>query len=290
MKKLFGGIDLTWKKLIIFAILAGVYTAAMAIIPITKDTSFRDISITFEWWILFGILIICNSKSNLDSALKCFVFFLISQPLVYLLQVPFSWLGWQIFDYYRYWFIWTLACLPMGYIGYYIKKNNILSMIILLPMLCWLAYQGISYFGASLDNFPHHLLSFIFCIASIVVITLNVFDKKNLKVITLSIVAIFIAALVVIEGGLFSNKYETYKTLDSLDINFVGDIRITSYSGTKKGNVEVVTSNEEFHTIKVSGEQNGEYRFTIKDDSNKEYRFKYSYNDETKSVELEKVD
>ena len=84
MKKLFGGINLTWKKLIIFAIIAGTYTAVMALLPITRDTSFRDIAIYFEWWILFGIIIISNSKSPLDSALKCFVFFLISQPLIYL--------------------------------------------------------------------------------------------------------------------------------------------------------------------------------------------------------------
>ena len=90
MKKLVGEIDFTWKKLIVFAILAGVYTAVMALIPITKDTCFRDIAIHFEVWILFGIIIICNSKSPKDSALKCFIFFLISQPLVYLLQVPFS--------------------------------------------------------------------------------------------------------------------------------------------------------------------------------------------------------
>ena len=48
IKKLFGGIDLTWKKLIIFAIATAVYTALMAIIPITKDTSFRDIAATLE--------------------------------------------------------------------------------------------------------------------------------------------------------------------------------------------------------------------------------------------------
>lgn len=53
MKKLFGGIDLTWKKLIIFAVIIGVYTATMALIPITNDTSFRDIAVYLEWWILF---------------------------------------------------------------------------------------------------------------------------------------------------------------------------------------------------------------------------------------------
>lgn len=48
MKNLFGEIDLTWKKLIIFAIIAGVYTAVMAILPITADTSFRDIAVYLE--------------------------------------------------------------------------------------------------------------------------------------------------------------------------------------------------------------------------------------------------
>lgn len=164
---------MTWKKLIIFAIIAGVYTAVMAILPITADTSFRDIAVYLEWWILFGIIIICNSKSPKDSALKCFVFFLISQPLIYLIQVPFSSMGFGLFKYYRYWFIWTLACLPMGFIGYYIKKKNIISMIILLPMLLLLAYMGFGYFISMISNFPHHLLSFIACFFIIIMVVLN---------------------------------------------------------------------------------------------------------------------
>lgn len=58
LKKVFGDVDLTWKKIIIFAIIAGIYTAIMAIVPIAKDTSFSDITVTFEIWILFGIFII----------------------------------------------------------------------------------------------------------------------------------------------------------------------------------------------------------------------------------------
>ena len=57
IKKLFGEINLTWGKLIIFAILAGVYTAIMAMLPIVRNTSFSDLTVTFEVWILFGILI-----------------------------------------------------------------------------------------------------------------------------------------------------------------------------------------------------------------------------------------
>ncbi|MBR3198831.1 MAG: hypothetical protein IKG27_02310 [Bacilli bacterium] len=50
VKKLFGEINLTWKKLIIFSVVIGVYTGIVAMLPITKDTSFADISISFEWW------------------------------------------------------------------------------------------------------------------------------------------------------------------------------------------------------------------------------------------------
>ena len=89
IKKLFGGINLTWPKLIIFAVAAGVYTGLINQVPFLLDTSLRDIAIMYECWVLFGIIIIMNSKSALDSALKCFVFFLISQPLVYLTEVPF---------------------------------------------------------------------------------------------------------------------------------------------------------------------------------------------------------
>ena len=54
LRKLFGGIDLTWPKLILFAVAAGVYTAAVAIIPGLLYTSFHTIAVTFEAWILFG--------------------------------------------------------------------------------------------------------------------------------------------------------------------------------------------------------------------------------------------
>ena len=64
------------RKLIISAIMVGIYTALMALIPTLKHTSFHDITVTFEVWILFGIIIIMNSKSAVDLALKCLIFFL----------------------------------------------------------------------------------------------------------------------------------------------------------------------------------------------------------------------
>ena len=52
MKKIFGEINLTWIKVVIMAVVAGVYTAIMAMLPIARDTSFLDLTVTFEVWIL----------------------------------------------------------------------------------------------------------------------------------------------------------------------------------------------------------------------------------------------
>lgn len=286
MKKLFGGINLTWKKLIIFAIIAGIYTAIMALIPITEDTSFRDIAIYFEWWILFGIIIICNSKSPLDSALKCFVFFLISQPLVYLVQVPFSNLGFGLFNYYKPWFMWTLACFPMGFIGYYIKKKNWLSVIILLPMLIFLAYIGIGYMSSFLDKFPNHLLSCIACFVMIIIIVFNIFDKAKYRIVSLVTVLLAIIGYSILVGGLFVQKFETYRPLDNYGINFDGDVYVSTFTSTAQGNVELINSSK---NIKLNGLHKGKYTFTITDADENLFDFEYYYDKESNTVVLNKV-
>ena len=95
---------------------------------------------TLEEWIFFAVIIIANAqKALLTRRFKTFVFFLISQPLIYLLQVPFSWQGWGLFQYYKYWFILTLCTFPAAYIGWYIRKKNWLSLLILMPVLILLA-------------------------------------------------------------------------------------------------------------------------------------------------------
>ena len=258
----------------------------MALIPITQDTSFRDISIYMEWWILFGIIIIANSKSPIDSALKCFVFFLISQPLIYLVQVPFSSMGFGLFKYYKYWFGWTLATLPMGFIGYYIKKKNWLSVLILLPMLYLLTYFGLGYLSSVMNDFPHHLLSFISCFLIIIAIVWGLFDKTKFKIACLSFVVILIALYSFISSGITNSKYETVRSLDDFNIEYVGKIEVSFYKGEAQGKVELIKSTGDYHTIKLSGLKSAKYEFSIIDESNKEYNFEYYYNNKEKAVVL----
>lgn len=210
MRKLFGGINLTWKKLILFAILCGIYTGVMTLIPAAKDTSFRDISISFEWWILFAIIIIVNSKTPLDSALKVFVFFLISQPLVYLVQVPFSPDGFGLFRYYPAWFQWTLLTFPMAFVGHYMKKDKWWGLLILAPMLVFLGYHYLNFFGEAVHFFPNHLLSAVFCAATLIIYPLFIFKDKRIRIAGLILSILILAAATVY--GFLDNRSHTYNT------------------------------------------------------------------------------
>ena len=238
IKKLFGGIDLTWKKLIIFSIIAGVYTALMAIIPQLHFTSFNTIAVTFEVWILFGIFIIMNSKSNKDSALKCFVFFLISQPIVYLLQVPFSWQGWNLFGYYKYWFIWTILCLPMGYIGYYMKKNKWWGYLILFPMILLTAFSYLTYLSYFMFSYPKYILIVLFCIIAMILYPIVIFENKKIKTIGVIISSLIIIAVSVL---CLLNSY-TYSTeiLAEGEENHFDDTYKVYLKDCKYGEVKIV--------------------------------------------------
>ena len=48
IKKLFGEINITYLKLVIWAVIAGIYTGIMALLPVTDNTSFKDITATFD--------------------------------------------------------------------------------------------------------------------------------------------------------------------------------------------------------------------------------------------------
>lgn len=207
IKNLFGNINLNWKKLILFSILSGIYTALVCIIPELKYTSFNTIAVSMEVWIFFGIIIIMNSKSNKDAALKCFIFFLISQPLVYLLQVPFNEQGFGLFIYYKRWAIWTIFCLPMGYIGYYIKKDKWWGYLILLPMIIITALSYKTYLKYFTFYCPKYILISIFCALVMILYPILLFNNKLIKkvgTIISSLIVIGISVLILYKPYVYS--------------------------------------------------------------------------------------
>lgn len=200
LKKLFGSLNMTWAKVILFAVITAVYTALINQVPFLKDTSFRDIAVTLECWILFAMIIIMNCKKWWEASLKTFVFFLISQPLIYLIEVPFSSMGWGIFGYYKHWAVITVLTLPGAAIAFLVKKKNWLSVLVLSVANGYLAYAASDFFRSAISRFPYHLLSAVFCLALAVFFTFVFFDDKKHRIAALAIICVTLIAAFVIGG------------------------------------------------------------------------------------------
>jgi hypothetical protein len=285
MQKLFGGLNITWPKLIVFAIAMGIYTALMAMLA-PDGNSFHDIAVTLEWWFLPAILIIINSKKPLEAAAKVFVFFLISQPLVYLVQVPFNYMGWGLFNYYGYWFKITLLTLPAGYLGWYMKKDKWYSGLILSCATAFLAYTGISYAKGLVESFPDHLLSTIYCFGIIPVFIFGIFRDKVPRIVSS---VITIAAMLPFLIMPHSTPYETINAsiIKENDIVFVGEPYVSAYTTEAEGKTEIFKNGLGDYTIRVYGLRGNNYSFTISDDENN-YNFIYYFDDDSQSVIIKK--
>ena len=202
IKKYFGGVEMSWKKVIILAIASAVITAGFNVIPALENTSFQDIAVNLECWFLFAVFIIMNCKSWKEASVKTFVFFLISQPLIYLFEVPFKAAGFSLFSYYKYWAIITVLTLPGAAAAYLVKKQNWLSAAVLFVATGYLAYQSVIYLKSVVFSFPHHLLSCIFCIiTALVFIFALIEDKKKRAVLLILTAAVFIASFFFVIAG-----------------------------------------------------------------------------------------
>ena len=243
MKNIFGELELSWKKVIISAIIIGVVIGLLNSVPFLIDSSFRDPAIYFSLWILFGIIIIMNSKSNLDAALKCFVFFLISQPLIYLVEVPFNRMGWGIFVYYKPWFEWTLLTFPMGLLGYFMKKDKWWGLVFLLPMMCLLGYELSGYFSGLIYSFPHHLLSVVFCIICLLFFPLFIFKNKPARIIG-TIVGIVLIAVAIALPFVDKPVYETEPICANEEHPFDDTYKV-SLGNSEYGEIDIVKHESE---------------------------------------------
>lgn len=215
IKKLFGNFEMTWKRLIIFSVICGIYTAAVLLMPALKDNALREIGVGYECWFLLAIFVVSNCRDYKDAAIKCFVFFLISQPLVYILESIILKDN-LLKQYYLPWFIKTLLTLPGGAVAYQIKRKDLLGSVILAVAGSCVSAIGIFYFIYSIRN---HNISYtiygIVLIICVIILGLIFCDIKKNRIVYYAIVAavtvIFSIYLIFIKG--FGGKYE-YKLSD----------------------------------------------------------------------------
>ena len=187
MKRLYGQLNMRWLTVLLFAAVTGIYTGAVMSFDALKDTSLQDIGISYEWWVIFAVIIVVNCRKSWEAMLKCFVFFLLSQPLVYATEVFLGTLAPDMAWYYygSIWLPMTFLTLPGGFIAYYCKKQNMLGAVILGLGNTIQAVLGVHYFAQAILDFPHHLLSGIVCAASIFLMSFGIQQKKKNRLIAI---------------------------------------------------------------------------------------------------------
>lgn len=200
MKRLFGDIKMTWLKVILFAAAAGIYTGAVMLIPFLKGTSFQDIGIAYEWWVIFAVIVVVNCKKGWEAMLKCFVFFLISQPVVYAVEILFGSMtvdtAWRYYS--QMWLPMTFLTLPGGLIAYFCKKQTTFGAVILGLGNTIQAFMALHYLGTAVKHFPFHLLSALVCIASIFVMSLFIQKEKKNRLIAMLLPVVLTAAIAIL--------------------------------------------------------------------------------------------
>ena len=210
MKKLkhyFGELEMTTERVLLFALITAVYTAAVALIPALRDTSLGDIAVYYDPWILFAVWIAVNCRSRWEAGFKCFLFFLVSQPLIYLFQVPFSSQGFGLFRYYPHWFFITLLTLPGGAIAYEVKRKDWLSVLVLSVATCFLSLSSVYYASMAYADPPRHLLSALFAAALGVFLILVLLDGRKYRIAALSLMlAAWLACAVFIGAGMLQKR------------------------------------------------------------------------------------
>lgn len=198
IKKLFGNTSMKWLNVILFAVISGIYTGLIMLVPFLTNTSFQDIGICYEWWVFFAVIVVVNCEKNWDAMLKCFVFFVISQPVVYFVQVAFGALSWDMALYYlRIWTLKIILTLPGGLVAFYCKKQNVLGAVILGLGNTILALEGISHLGSAIKDFPYHLLSGLISIAFIVILTFAIQEKTKNRIIAIVVPVVLSAGVTV---------------------------------------------------------------------------------------------
>jgi hypothetical protein len=257
--KIYGGLNMNWLTVILFAVGAAILTAVCLIVPVFKDTSFERMGVTLEAWIFFAVLIMANCNNPLDSALKSFVFFLISQPLIYLFQVPFSDMGWSLFGYYKNWFIRTLFTFPAAFVGWYIKKKNWISLLILAPILYILTSDYIGAFGDAFRHFPHLIVTALFCLIQVLIYLYTFTDNIWQKIVGFAVPLIAVIIVLAIRPSVDVNG-----TLFLPDNPNLTDSAFIVMDETSSAEVSIESTGED-SMIRVKAAEIGSFDFTIRD-------------------------
>lgn len=255
-KKIFGGTEMSWKLLLIYSVITGAAVGLLNCVPFLEGTSLTAPAVSFEYWFVAAIFVIVNCKNSKEAMLKTFIFFLISQPLIYLVEVPFKEAGWGLFQYYKYWALITLLTIPGAWIAYQIKKDNVLSAVILSVATGYLCGTGIGAIKEVINEFPYGILTIVFCFAFAFILIQTILQKKNTRIIGW-VCSVVIAIIFVVVIAITGSSHSTGTVIDSshqweivsTDTDAKLEENYLMVSTKKDGTYHVVLKNENGETV-----------------------------------------
>ncbi len=197
--------EITYKNIIYFAIICGIVTGIILDvelykIPTIMNNSLFNIGICFEFWIFATMIIVSRTKKPLEAACKVFVYFLISQPLVYLVKVPIDPRGWGAFVDYKGWFVWTILTFPGAFIAWYTNKKNNLSIAIFMLAILFLSNEFAQHFNVLITDFPFQLLACTFILYQIAEYVMSFAGKRRVVFGILSCISIISITILFLLG------------------------------------------------------------------------------------------
>ena len=268
LERLFTKTDITWKRLILLSAVCGIVPGLLMVPKIFRGTSLQQPGISFEFWVCMALFVAQNCEKPLEAGTKTFAFFLISQPLIYLVQVPFCWLHWQIFAYYPEWAVITLFTFPGGMLAWYTKKGNWLSVCLLSVVNFILCISLAASVHMMLGSFPRYLISSLFIMGELALFPLILFKRKPVRLL----------AFVLIGAMLLLGSWYEYHLTASPDATFATDLEGTppfevqsAYDG-----VEIQIDGSE---LSVSVKSYGSFPIYIKDAEGKVWEVDFTYSE-----------
>lgn len=295
MKKIFGNIKITYKFILLFSVIVGIIVGIVNRIPILNNTSFQDIAIILDMWIILAIFIIINCKSVKEAMIKCFLFFLISQPLIYFTEVIIDVLFYNksfanhlILYFKNYylgagWFTWTLLTIPGTYIAYQIKRDNILSSIILSIATGYLASSGITgLIKIITDGSINHLLNSLICLIMSFSLIFIILSRKKERIISIiiTIICIILAAF-----NYFNSMTKPISM--NIDISFDDNIIIKELKVQNKKVATAYINSDNSITV-LSGTDIGKTKLVVEDSNGNKYVYIVNSTSKDFTVDIEK--
>lgn len=186
--------------------------------------------------------------------------------------------------YYKRWLVWTILCLPMGYIGYYIKKDKWWGYLILLPMIILTAFSYNTYLTYFTFYCPKYILISIFCVVAMIIYPNVLFNNKKIKIvgtIISSLIIISITTLVILKPY----KYST-DILSEVDNKEITNEYQVSLKDSKYGDVYINYIEEiESYMVHADFKRNGKTKLIIKTPEGKTKEYNLTIEMDTYQIE-----